>query len=226
MQQLDNPVWFALNSIDNRFNQGDHTVSFFPPDVSPFAGLPDWSASMQQKLYDQLPRERSYSTMVANTIQFTDNWELKFSTMLFQMICPKPVAYRPASPVDCRVLDDTHVPAMLSLTGLTKPGPFFDRTIDFGNYHGVFENDQLVAMAGERLHLNEYTEISAVCTDTDHSGKGYAAFLVSLLAERISQNGKTAFLHVRQDNYRAIEMYTRLGFQKRADMFFGVFQAL
>ena len=48
---------------------------------------------------------------------------------------------------------------MLALTKLTNPGPFAPRTIDFGHYYGVFDGDKLVAMAGQRLHIHEYTEI-------------------------------------------------------------------
>ena len=79
-------------------------------------------------------------------------------------------------------------------------------------------------MAGERLHLTDYTEISAVCTDPDHTGKGYAAFLVSFLADQMLKKGKKPFLHVKHDNQRAINMYQRLGFLHRSDMYFTVFK--
>ena len=105
-----------------------------------------------------------------------------------------------------------HNPQMLSLTKLTNPGPFYDRTIEFGNYHGIFEGDQLVAMAGQRMHLGNYIEVSAVCTHPDHLGHGYATALILHLVKLIRAQSAIPFLHVRTDNAGAIKLYKTLGF--------------
>jgi GNAT superfamily N-acetyltransferase len=220
---LDNPVWQALNSVDSRFNLGDNIVGYLPEEVSPFAALPTWTVENQSLLYDRLPAGRSWSAMLKEQVVFSDKWELVFTTPLWQMICHKLIPVQMGK-IDCRPLHTSHIPAMLALTALTKPGPFAERTIEFGNYHGIFVDDELAAMSGERLHLDAFTEISAVCTHPDHSGKGYAALLVSLIASKIFQEGKTPILHVRSDNKRAIKMYERLGFVKRSDIYFGVFK--
>jgi predicted GNAT family acetyltransferase len=129
-----------------------------------------------------------------------------------------------ASPKNYRLLSKKDVSEMLALTALTKPGPFLAETISMGNYYGIFENNQLVAMAGERMHLADYTEISAVCTHPAHTGKGYGTQLLSLLIEDIIQNGKSPFLHVRADNQTAISLYEKLGFEISRDMYFAVIQ--
>jgi predicted GNAT family acetyltransferase len=113
---------------------------------------------------------------------------------------------------------------MLALTKLTNPGPFVEKTIDFGHYRGVFEGDQLVAMAGQRLHIFDYAEISAVCTHPDHLGRGYARQLLLHHIHRIRAASKIPFLHVRYDNYRAIKVYESLGFSKRTELFFYILQ--
>lgn len=105
-----------------------------------------------------------------------------------------------------------HIPQMLSLTKLTNPGPFYNRTIEFGNYHGIFEGDQLVAMAGQRMHLGNYIEVSAVCTHPDHLGHGYATALILHLVQLIRAQSAIPFLHVRTDNAGAIKLYKTLGF--------------
>jgi len=66
------------------------------------------------------------------------------------------------------------VPEMLALAELTEPGPFRQRTIEFGGYMGIRDAGRLVAMAGQRLSLTGFTEVSAVCTHPEYRGRGYA----------------------------------------------------
>ena len=119
-------------------------------------------------------------------------------------------------------LGDDDSPAMLELTALTKPGPFGPRTHELGYYVGIRDNGKLVAMAGERLKVPGYTEVSAVCTHPDHLGNGYAAALMKEVMRGIRDRGETSFLHVRSDNSRAIRIYERLGFRIRWEGHFAV----
>ena len=108
-------------------------------------------------------------------------------------------------------LHQEHIPQMLSLTKLTNPGPFYNRTIELGNYHGIFDGDQLIAMAGQRMHIGNCIEVSAVCTHPDHLGHGYATALILHVANLIREQGAIPFLHVKTDN-AAIKLYKALGF--------------
>jgi predicted GNAT family acetyltransferase len=119
-------------------------------------------------------------------------------------------------------LTNVHVPQMLALTKLTNPGPFAERTIDFGHYEGIFEGDKLVAMAGQRMHAFNYAEVSAVCTHPDHTGRGYARLLLLHQLQRIKAASDIPFLHVRYDNERAIKVYESLGFETRTEVYFYV----
>jgi predicted GNAT family acetyltransferase len=71
-------------------------------------------------------------------------------------------------------------------------------------------------MAGERLHPPGYTEISAVCTDADHRGRGLASQLVRALVRSIRGRGETPFLHLTIENETAHSVYDALGFETRA----------
>jgi predicted GNAT family acetyltransferase len=84
-------------------------------------------------------------------------------------------------------LGKEHIEQMIGLATLTKPGPFGPGTIDFGYYHDIFDNEKLVAMTGQRPHVENYTEISAVCTQPDHVGKGYAYPLLQQQLQLILQ---------------------------------------
>jgi predicted GNAT family acetyltransferase len=70
-------------------------------------------------------------------------------------------------------------------------------------------------MSGERMRVPGHTEVSAVCTHPEHTGHGYARILTTEVVQRIRSRGETPFLHVREDNVRAIELYHRLGFVRR-----------
>lgn len=84
-----------------------------------------------------------------------------------------------------------------------------------GRYLGIRRDGQLVAMAGERLRLPGYTEISAVCTHSDHRGRGYASSLVSVLMRTIIGRSEVPFLHAAAENIGAARLYEQLGFKTR-----------
>ena len=100
---------------------------------------------------------------------------------------------------------------MLALAEVTKPGPFLPRTHELGAFYGVRIGGRLIAMAGERLKLPGYTEITAVCTHEDFRGMGLAAALIARVADGIQARGETPFLHVFSHNASAIAVYRRLG---------------
>jgi predicted GNAT family acetyltransferase len=75
-------------------------------------------------------------------------------------------------------------------------------------------------MTGQRLHVSNYTEVSAVCTHPAYLGKGFAAVLIQHQLNLICKSGQHPFLHVRDDNKRAIALYERLGFIQNGTMNF------
>ena len=122
-----------------------------------------------------------------------------------------------AAPPDDPTLDavplrGAHVPQMCALAELTRPGPFDTRTIEFGEYFGVFAGDRLLAMAGERMQDRHFREVSGVCTHPDQQGRGLARRLTELVVRRELARGETPFLHVVSTNARAIALYERMGF--------------
>jgi len=151
-------------------------------------------------------------------------WEYVGGAPLLQMVCENgtaPWAPKAQGPQMVELKDNDSF-AMLELTAVTKPGPFGPRTHELGYYVGIRDEGNLVAMAGERLKVPGYTEVSAVCTHPDHLGKGYAGRLMSEIMQGIRERGEKPFLHVRADNARAIALYQRLGFQTRWSGHFAV----
>ena len=65
------------------------------------------------------------------------------------------------------------------------------------------------------MQMNDMTEVSAVITDTDYLGKGFAKQLVAFVSDTIFEDGKTPFLHVAENNLGAKKLYEKLGFDLR-----------
>jgi predicted GNAT family acetyltransferase len=131
------------------------------------------------------------------------------------MVCETRVDV-PAGGVEAFVLSEADVPEMVALTALTHPGPFRSQTYTLGTYLGVRVGGRLAAMAGQRMHVPGYREISAVCTHPDFQGRGYARMLVSRLVAETFDRGLVPFLHVEEANERAQALYVGLGFVERA----------
>lgn len=112
-------------------------------------------------------------------------------------------------------LSDADGPEMLALATLTQPGPFFSKTHRLGRFIGVRHEGRLVAMAGERLNLDGFTEVSGVCTHPDHRGRGYAGALMRVVTKHILKRGDAAFLHARIGHEQTIAFYETLGFRRR-----------
>lgn len=220
---LANPVWEALSTHQSYLNRGDDTLKYFPADICPFVALRHWTDADFSKLQSALPSDRTFSVPFYKEILFPDTFEVLFTIPLYQMICHH---FHPVENIGINIvpLTEQHVPQMLLLTEQTKPGPFYHRTIEFGNYYGIFNGDKLVSMAGQRLQTHTHTEVSAICTDPQHLGKSYAKILTSYICSLIIETAKTPFLHVRQDNAAAIRLYKKLGFEISTEIFFAVFR--
>jgi hypothetical protein len=50
------------------------------------------------------------------------------------------------------------------IVALVFPGYFRAETYKMGDYFGIFENGKLVSMAGERMSVPGYWEISSICS--------------------------------------------------------------
>src|SRR5580704_7966825 len=218
MHLLDNVIWNALNTSQAQLGVASGSARKFHKDVNLLAGLSEPTNEAYDSLANLVDVGERVGLFLDAEPKPPDNWKIVASIPLLQMLYENAASAAPSETAGhmFSALGEADVPEMLALTKLTKPGPFVKRTREMGDYFGIRVNGELIAMAGERLHLPGHTEISAVCTHPDHLGHGYATALITWLMERISNRGEQAFLHVRAENARAVALYERLGFQKRA----------
>jgi ribosomal protein S18 acetylase RimI-like enzyme len=217
MHPLDNVIWQALTGRQAQFAEGSGSARRFRCEVTSLSAFEFPDERGYEALGEVVGRRGTAAIFLDEAYQQRSSWEVVGGAPLTQMICENGVAA--VSDEGCRgqiiELGPPDVAEMLELTALTKPGPFSKRTHELGYYIGIRQKGKLIAMAGERLKTPGHTEVSAVCTHPDHTGKGYAALLMGEVMRGIRQRGETPFLHVRSDNRRAIALYERLGFRTR-----------
>jgi len=218
---LDNPVYHALISGDAHLAQGTGLVRYFDEAVSPFAGIADGHEEGFQDLFTQLPPSRKILYATTTPVDEPAGWKQRAYIKGVQFVFDGKLSHDTSMfNGSIEPLTAENATVMVQLAALTKPGPFDMRTIEFGSYYGIFENSRPAAMTGQRLHVYDYAEVSAVCTHPDFLGKGYATMLLRHQLGLILANNKLPFLHVRADNARAIAIYERLGFRLRGPMHF------
>jgi ribosomal protein S18 acetylase RimI-like enzyme len=216
---LNNPSWHALVSGNKNLAFGNEKVKYFDVQVSPFVGLEENSADNFKILGNILANNKPIGFISDIELEIPEGWKLFRYVKCLQMVYIS-VQRFDLEDINLIPLTDLHIPQMLELTKLTKPWPFDERTINFGDYFGIFEDDKLVAMGGQRLHPKPYQEISAICTHPNYLGKGYASQILKFHINRILNEEGIPFLHVRHDNHRAIQVYERLGFDTRTYLHF------
>ena len=217
MHELDNPAWHALSGEQQAFGMVGERAARYLPDISPIAAVRDQSAEALVELADFVDPGRFVAVFAPGDVP-DDLWRLAAVVPLSQWVCPEPPVIE--AEIDWVELTDARAGEMLQLARAMDPGPFEARTNRLGDYIGVIRDGRLVAMAGERIRLHGYREVSAVCTDEAYTGRGFAQALVAEIVRRQQRAGCMPFLHVRAGSpaeAQALHVYGKLGFEKRGD---------
>ena len=226
MHPLDNVIWKALTTRQAEFAESFGQARRFIPEISPVGGFCEPTQEGYESLAELVGRRATVGLFLQMPYRERAGWTLIAGAPMPEMVYEgaNDAISRSSSGSNPEIveLSAADSPDMMALTALTKPGPFNPRTHELGTYLGIRCDGKLIAMAGERLKVPGYTEVSAICTHPEHTGHGYARILTTEVMRRILSRGETPFLHVRGDNVRAIELYQRLGFRQRVLLHFAV----
>lgn len=218
--ELDNPFWSSLRTRHRDLALTAGNVARYPPEYAPFLGVADADAGAETALASLVAPDETV-LLLGVAPKLSDAWRLESQGDLAQMICtvPIPVVDGP----EIIELDGSHRADVLALTALVYPHYFRPRTMEMGRYFGIYMpdesgNDRLAAMVGERLGNDSHTEMSAICTHPDFTGRGYARRLTAFLTNDTLAHGRTPFLHVSYGNPHARAIYERLGYGLRRNI--------
>jgi predicted GNAT family acetyltransferase len=214
---LDRPAWNALKTCQAYLALGNAGAALrYPPDIEPFGGTPDNTPDQLLALGALTPPDGGVALVETGRIVPPPGLIAMIEEPVSQMIAAR--ISDPEQDGAILPLTEADVADMRALAEMTQPGPFYARTHQLGDFVGIRENGKLIAMAGERMRVPGFTEISAVCTHPDARGRGLAAKLMRVVAAKIVARGEQLFLHVYPHNKSAIAVYQKLGFRHRTDV--------
>jgi len=223
---LDNPAWHALTGSQRTFARVGALCARYHPEISPIAAV----AEESDAAFAELARLTAPGEIVATSCERafpSHEWQTLARVELSQWIQAGRVATEGTE--DIATLGAADQDEMLALARLADPGPFEIETWRLGTYLGIRTGNALNAMAGERMRLPGFVEVSAVATRPGHEGNGYASRLVRALLVREQEVGEQAFLHVRigsPSERAATRVYEKLGFRPRRNTPFQVARRL
>jgi ribosomal protein S18 acetylase RimI-like enzyme len=209
---LDNIFWNALSGPQARFSEGTATARRYARGFSPILGFASPQAPDLAAIAPFCGADEHFYTDGWNG-PVPAGWRLDLESTMVKMVWDATAPEDDPAP-EAIALRPEHAPQALALAVLTNPGPFGIRTIELGEYFGLFEGERLVAMAGERTAAGSMREISGVCTHPDQQGRGHARRLVFKLVRRQLARGLVPFLHVMSANAAGRGLYGRLGFRE------------
>jgi predicted GNAT family acetyltransferase len=216
-RQLDDPVWSCLTTRHMHFASGAARARRYVASVSPIAALSGTDPAHVADLEALVEVGGDVALIGPSAPSLPANWQTLYASQLSQMI-RRDRSPLPEGDFDVTALGKADVQEILELVEVTKPGPFRLRTIELGTYIGIRERGRLLAMAGERMWIGDWREVSAVCSHPDVQGRGLARALVGRVVNRMLRAGQTPILHVDNPNRRAIDMYRTLGFVVRTEL--------
>jgi ribosomal protein S18 acetylase RimI-like enzyme len=219
---LDRPVWNALTGRQAELAAVTGAAVRIDPAYGPFAAARDTGEEAQAALAAMLKGPSDRIAVVER-----EAWPLPPGTRalgggdLVQMVYDGPA---PDQPDDSRIklLGEKNAGEMAALAFATEPGPWGPFTHRYGDYYGIRIGRKLASMAGERMRLPGYAELSGVSTWPEFRGQGLAATLVRRVLRDFLDRGDRPFLHCYSANAGAVALYEKLGFTTRTRMTFTI----
>jgi ribosomal protein S18 acetylase RimI-like enzyme len=216
IRKLDNPVWHSLLENNKTISIVYEDVRFYDPDYCPFGAFEN-NNTLSSGIDEYLKLTENFY-MVGQRPEFSEKLILKNELVCLQMIADSSTDVEYKEKII--KINGSYENSLFNLVNLVQPGFFKKKTVLMGDYYGIFKDGELIAATGERMKMNDFTEISAVVTRPLYTGRGYAKQLIAHTVNKILNQNKVSYLHVNEKNVAAIKLYENLGFKTRRKMSF------
>jgi ribosomal protein S18 acetylase RimI-like enzyme len=223
---LDNPAWSALTTVQAPFARGAPEAKRYLPGILPFVGFSTTgnangpNPSTAAAGLDPFIASGEAFFIIGSRPPLPAQWTIEGELPCAQLLAPGNLHCMPQPTEEITLLKDADKAEMYALINSIQPGYYHPDTPQLGDYCGIRRDGRLIAMAGERMRITGFSELSAICTHPDYTGHGYAQQLIAWLCRRQHAAGITSFLHVSLANERALRLYIHLGFRHRREIVF------
>lgn len=215
-EKLKNPVWYSLNETHQKFLIPYDGVQFYHPDISIFGAFFDANKTAKAlneyaKIADTffLVSENGIPIINTNTVileKKIDGCQMVLDQLIDLEITEEIV-----------LLTEAYIDEIYDLIWLVMPGFYKKRGFEMGNYYGIFKDNKLVSLTGQRMQTDDFVEVSGVVTHPDYTKRGFAKQLVAHTTKEILKENKLPVLHTNKGN-TAIPLYEKLGYRLTRDM--------
>ena len=215
-EKLKNPVWYSLNETHNTFLIEYDGVQFYHPDICIFGAF--FSDTKTAKALTEYAKIADKFFLVSeNKTPIIDASTVILEKKIegCQMVLEKLVDLEITENII--LLSNDYVDEIYDLIWLVMPGFYKKRGFEMGKYYGIFKDNKLVSVTGQRMQTNNFIEVSGVVTHPNYTKKGYAKQLVAHTTKEILKQNKLPILHTNKGN-TAIPLYEKLGYKFTRDM--------
>ena len=220
--KLKNPVWYALNETHQKFHLEFDGVQFYNPEICNFGAFSGATKTAKAltayaKIVDSffLVSENGVPTIDTNTVLLVkkiDGCQMVLENLVTIEITENIV-----------LLTDESIDEIYELIWLVMPGFYRKRGFEMGTYFGIYKDNKLVSITGQRMQTDDFVEVSGVVTHPKYTRKGYAKQLIAHTTKEILKEKKLPILHTNKGN-TAIPLYEKLGYKITRDMNWWLFR--
>lgn len=216
IEKLKNPVWYSLNETHKKFIIEYDGVQFYNPDICIFGAFTD-STKTAKALNEYAKIAENFFLVSEEGIPTidTNNVVLEKKMEGCQMVLENFVDYEVSENII--LLTEDYIDEIYDLIWQVMPGYYQKKSFEMGKYFGIFKDNKLVSITGQRMQTDTFIEVSAVVTHPNYIGKGFARQLVTHTTKEILKQKKLPILHTNKGNL-AIPLYQKLGYKLTRNM--------
>ena len=206
-EKLKNPVWYSLNETHNKFLIEYDGVKFYKPEICIFGAFYDAKKTIKA-LNEYAKIAERFFLVSENEIPIIDTNTVILEKKIdgCQLVLDNLIDFEITE--DIVLLTEDYIDEVYDLIWLVMPGFYQKRGFEMGKYFGIFKDNKLVSITGQRMQTDDLIEVSGVVTHPDYTRKGFAKQLV---------------LHTNKGN-SAIPLYEKLGYRLTRDMNWWLFR--
>ena len=215
-EKLRNPVWHSLNETHKKFLIEFDGVQFYKPEICSFGAFFD-ETKTAKALNEYSKIANKFFLVSENQVPIidTDHVVLEKKIDGCQMVLENLIDIEITENIV--LLSEKYIDEIYDLIWLVMPGYYQKRGFEMGTYYGIFKDNKLVSITGQRMQTDNFIEVSGVVTHPDYTKKGYAKQLVAYTTKEILKEKKLPILHTTKGN-PAILLYEKLGYKLTRDM--------